>query len=126
MSNAWRVGEPVFNNPDAVGVIYLVASLTFLGGILLGWISTLARVVYYARNHVPRPRLLTRDVLVKGGYSVSFTLIALVRLLPAETRAALDLAGNVPWALLTSIPAAFASLVYLYFEWFVIERATGE
>lgn len=113
------------HNPDVVNVIYLFAGLAFLGGIVLGWLSTLARVVYYYRNNVTRPRLLTRDVLVKGGYSVSFVLIALVRLLPTDQRLALDLSGNVWWAVLTAIPAALSSLVYLWYELFVIERARG-
>jgi hypothetical protein len=113
----------VTHNPDVVNVIYLVAGLAFLGGIVLGWLSTMARVVYYQRNHVQRPRLLTRDVLVKGGYSISFLLITLVRFLPTADRAALDLSGNVWWAILTAIPAAFSSLTYLWYELFVIERS---
>lgn len=112
------------NNPEAVAFIYTLAGITFLIGLFVGAVSTLARVVYYRIHGTRRPRLLTRDVLVYGGLALSFGLIAGVRLLPLDVRLALT-TGNVGWALATSVPAVIAVIVYCYFELAVIERARG-
>lgn len=104
-----------------VQLIYTIGGSIFLVALFGGFVRTLARVVYYQRNRAARPRLLNRDVLVIGGLSLSFGLITVVRFLPLETRLALT-TGNVAWALITTVPACIAVLVYLYFEAFVIER----
>lgn len=112
----------VFNNPDAVAVIYVVFGLIFLFGMFAGTARTLARVVYYLRNGTQMPRLLIRDAICWGGFSVSFGLITLIRFLPPEQRIALTL-GNVLWAIATVVPSCIAVFAYLYFEVWVIERA---
>lgn len=106
---------------EAVSLIYVIAGSVFLIGLLLAVVSTGARVIWYMRHDEPRPRLLTRDVLVKGGLCISFGLIAGVRFLPPDQRSLIT-TGNVAWALLTSVPAAFAMVVYLYYEIAVIKR----
>jgi hypothetical protein len=115
----------VVNNPEIVAAIYLVAGVLFLGGFVIGALTTLARVLYYRIHNIRRPRLLTRDVVVWGGLAVSFALISAVRFLPAEVRMQFT-AGNVGWALATSIPAVAAVLTYVYFELWVIERTQVE
>ncbi len=106
---------------DLVQSIYTAGGSIFLVALFAGFARTLARVVYYFRNRSERPRLLNRDVLVIGGLSASFGLITIVRFLPPATRVVLT-AGNVPWALLTTVPAVAAVLVYAYFEFAIIER----
>ena len=106
---------------QVVQLIYTVGGSIFLIGLFAGFARTLARVVYYLRNRAERPRLLNRDVLVIGGLSMSFGLITIIRFLPPEVRVAIT-SGNVLWALLTTVPAIVAVLVYLYFEIWVIER----
>ena len=113
------------SNTETVALIYALAGSIFIGGLVFAVVLTGARVVYYARNDQPRPRLLTRDIIVKGGMALSFLPIALVRFLPPEARSQLT-TGNVAWALVTAVPAALAILVYLYFEIWVIERAGRE
>lgn len=104
-----------------VQLVYTVGGSIFLVGLFGGFARTLARVVYYLRHKAERPRLLNRDVLVIGGLSLSFGLITVIRFLPQEARIALT-TGNVAWAVLTTVPAVIAVLVYLYFELWVIER----
>lgn len=108
-------------NPQAVQLIYTILGWVFLLALLAGFSRTAARVLYYARHKGTRPRLLTRDVIVYGGFSITFGLITLVRLLPQDDRVALT-TGNVLWALSTTVPACIAVLTYLYFELFIIER----
>lgn len=114
----------MFDNPELVAVIYGIFGTVFLGGLFVGAATTLARVLFYRAQGRPRPDLLTRDILVYGGLAISFGIIAAVRFLPLEERQAL--AGNVLWAVVTSIPAAFGVLVYCYYELFVIERGPKE
>jgi hypothetical protein len=102
--------------------IFTVFGSVFLLALLVGFLTTGARVIHYLLNHKARPRLLTRDVLTKGGLLLSFAPIVLIRFLPAETRQAIT-TGNVTWALLTTVPATLGMCVYVYYEIFVIERA---
>lgn len=101
--------------------VYLVGGIVFLTFLFGGFVRTLARVVYYASNRAERPKLLTRDVLVIGGLSVSFGLITIVRFLPLEARLSLT-SGNVLWALVSTVPACFAVIVYAAYEYLIIER----
>lgn len=109
------------DNPELVALIYTITGSAFLVGIFVGWAFTLKRVLKYRRKGWAIEPILRRDLIVKGGYTISFGLIVLVRFLPLEIRQALNLSSNVLWALLTSVPAAIGSLTYLYFEVFVID-----
>lgn len=104
-----------------VGAIYAVGGTVFIIGIAIGALTTLARVLLYARNKEPRPRLLTRDLIVIGGLAWSFGLIVAVRFLPVDQRIALT-TGNVLWALATTVPAAVAAVAYVYAEAFIVRR----
>jgi hypothetical protein len=115
----------VFNNPALVQTIYFVAGSLFLGGLFLGALTTIARVVYYRIHRTARPRLLTRDLIVYGGLALSFGLITLVRFLPVETRQQVT-TGNVLWAIATTVPAVLAVLYYCYIEIFVIGHVSDE
>lgn len=108
-----------------VQLIYAAGGTVFLLALFAGALRTLARLAFYLRNRAERPRLLNRDVLVIGGLSISFGLIAIVRFLPPETRQAIT-QGNLWWAVGSTVPGVVAALVYAYFEWFVIERPRGE
>jgi hypothetical protein len=110
----------VFNDPDAVALVYFVGGVTFLLALFAGTAWTLARVAYYVAVGEPRPRLLTRDLIVYAGFSISFGLITLIRFLPLDQRLALT-TGNVLWALATTGPACIAVLTYLYYEVFVVK-----
>lgn len=124
-------------NADLIATIYGIGGTVFLGGFLVAVVTTGARVMWYVRHKgealppwpgitdpgvVAIPRLLTRDVIVKSGMFISFGMIAALRFLPPETRIAFT-AGNVGWALLTTIPAVVAILTYDYFELRVIPKA---
>lgn len=115
----------MFDNPQAVAAIYLVAGSLFLLGLFVGTVTTLARVVFYRIHGKRRPRLLTRDLVVFGGLALSFGLITVVRFLPIPTRAAMT-SGNVIWALVSTVPAVMAVAFYCYVELFVIGRAREE
>lgn len=107
---------------DLVAAIYGLVGTVFLVGLALAVLTTGARVIYYVRYDRPAtPRLLLRDILVMGSLALSFGLIVLVRFLPPDVRTSLTV-GNVVWALITSIPAAFAMLVYCYYELVVVRR----
>ncbi len=111
----------MFDNPAGVDFVYVLGGSIFLVALFAGFGWTLVRFVYYVL-FVPRrewPVLLIRDVLSTGGLAFSFGLIAGIRFLPIETRLAIT-TGNVLWALLTTVPAAFGATVYLAFEAFVI------
>lgn len=126
------------SNAEIVAAIYGVGGTIFLAGFLVAVVTTGARTIWYLRHrgqalpplpawsHVPEyvamPRLLTRDIIVKGGMFISFGLIAALRFLPPEDRVAFT-SGNVAWALLTTLPAVIAICVYDYFEMRVIPRA---
>jgi hypothetical protein len=106
---------------EIVQRIYTAGGAVFLLALFAGFARTLARVVYYLRNRNQRPRLLNRDVVVIGGLAISFGLITLIRFLPVETRVSLT-SGNIAWALLTTVPAVVAVLVYAWYEYAIIER----
>ena len=107
------------SNTEAVALIYAVLGSFFLGGLFIGSVTTLGRVVYYRAKGVARPRLLTRDVLVYGNLSVGIGLITAIRFLPPEVRVAMT-TGNIGWALATSLPFVIAVFVYCYYELAVI------
>jgi hypothetical protein len=109
---------------DVVAAIYTYGGIAFIVLIVVGAITTVARVLFYARNNAPRPRLLTRDVIVIGGLAWSFSLIVAVRFLPSEQRVAFT-TGNIAWALVTTLPALIAATTYVYFELFVVKRGIG-
>lgn len=111
----------VLNNPDGVAAVYYVGGIIFLLGLFAGTGRTMARVVYYRWKGIARPRLLTRDAIVYGGFSTSMALITVIRFLPLEQRLAFA-TGNVLWALATTLPACIAVVAYTYFEFFVVER----
>lgn len=108
-----------------VQVIYAIGGTIFIVAIFVGAATTLARVLLYARNGKRRPRLLNRDLIVIGGLAWSFGLITALRFLPLEQRVAIT-AGNVAWALVTTIPAVIAAVTYVYAEFFVVRRGIGD
>lgn len=107
------------SSTDAVALIYVIAGSFFLGGLFVGTITTLARVVYYRAKGAPRPRLLTRDILVYGSFSLGIGLITAIRFLPPEVRVAMT-TGNIGWAVATSLPFVVGVAVYCWFEIFII------
>ena len=109
----------MFDNPDGVTAVYALGGSTFLVLFVAGLLWTTVRYLYYVLNRIPKPRLLTRDFIVWGGLSMSFGIISAIRFLPLEERLALT-AGNVAFALATTIPAIVAAATYFYFEAFVI------
>lgn len=106
------------DNPQIVAAIHGAAFVAFFLLLFVGAVSTVARIVYYRVNGVARPRLLSRDAVVIGGFAISFGLILVVRLLGIGP----TLRDNVVWALATDVPAICSVLVYTAFELFVIER----
>lgn len=123
---------------EQIQVIYAVGGTVFIAGFLVAFVTTGARFLWYVRHSghalppvanrlydpdvVRMPVLLRRDMITKGGMFLSFGLIVLLRFLPQETRIAYT-TGNVPWALITTIPACIAILVYDWYEIFRIPRA---
>lgn len=108
-------------NESIVQTVYAVGGVVFLVALFAGFARTAGRVLYYHFNQSTRPKLLTRDLIVYGGLTISFGLISLVRFLPRDERIALT-TGNVAWAIATTLPACLAVLTYLYFEVWVIEK----
>ena len=106
----------------AVDVINAAAFVAFWVLLLIGTGSTLARYAYYRAHGFRRPKLLVRDAFLVGGFSISFGLILLVRVLRAAGLDTSGLATNPWWSLASSLPAIVAVAVYAYVEVFVIEK----
>lgn len=100
--------------------VYAWGGSAFLIALFANVVTTGARVIWYLRHRQPMPRLLPRDITTKGGLLLSFAPIVLLRFFPLEHRLAFT-TGNVPWALLTIVPATFGMIVYAYYERFVIK-----
>lgn len=110
-------------------VVDVVNSITFAAFFVLlavGTVSTAARVAYYRVHNEERPRLLIRDLLMIGGFSLSFGAILLVRVLRALGLDVTGLSTNVWWAIGSALPAVIAVAVYAWFELFVIERGQDQ
>lgn len=99
--------------------------IIFAVALAIGAGATLSRVIRYRVNGWDRPKLLTRDIQVIGGLALTVGSILLVRFLRIRGVDVSGLATNVWWHLLTSIPGAWAVVVYAWYELFVIERADG-
>ncbi len=112
-------------NTEFIAAVYILGGSIFLGGFLLAVVTTGARFLWYVRYRHPRPRLLNRDIIVKGGMFTSFGLIAAIRFVPPEQRVTLT-QGNVAWAVATTLPAVVAIVVYCIYELFVIPRDRAE
>lgn len=110
----------------AVDAISAVTFGAFWLLLLVGLTSTLARVAYYRRNRFKRPRLLIRDANMLGGFSWSFGLILLVRVVRAAGIDTSGLATDWRWAFLSSVGAVWAVACYAYYELAVIERGRDE
>lgn len=105
-------------DPVLTELIHTVAFLAFITLLLVGFLTTTARVAFYRVMRHALPRLLKRDIAVIGGLAASFGTILLVRALGIGP----TLRENWLYAVLTDIPAISAVAVYVYFEVFVIER----
>lgn len=108
---------------DAINAVSFAAFWVLL---LVGTVSTLGRVAYYRRFGFRRPRLLIRDANMIAGFSWSFGLILLVRVLRATGVDTSTLATDWRWALVSSAGAIWAVFVYAYFELVVIEKGHDE
>lgn len=106
---------------EIVQRIYAVGGTAIIAGFLLAVTTTGARVLFYLRHGKPRPRLLNRDIVTKGGMAVTIVLITVIRFYPPNVRVALT-AGNIGWALITTGAAVIAIWAYNYYELFVIKR----
>lgn len=109
-----------------VAVVNAAALVSFFALLFVGAGSTLARVAYYRVWNFHRPRLLTRDLFLVGGFALSFGAILVVRALRAIGFDTAGLASNVWWSLGTALPALVGMAVYVYFEIWVIERGHDE
>lgn len=101
---------------DLVSFVYLVSAVVFLAFIFVGAASVAARVAYYRAHGYLRPRLLTRDVIDRGGFALSFGMILIGRALNIPGRT------ELPWTIATSLPAIIGAATFVYYEVFVIER----
>lgn len=104
-------------------VIDAASLLAFWVMLFVGAVSVIARLVFYRVHRYRQPRLLIRDAILLGGFSISFGLVLLGRVAvsngwvtPEELR------DSVPWGLATVIPAILSVGAFAYFELFVIER----
>lgn len=109
-----------------VDVVNSLAFGTFFLFLFIGTSSTLSRLVYYRSHGYRRPKLLIRDAWMIGGFSLSFGLILIARVLRASGVDVSSLSTNLLWTLATAIPAIIAVGVYAYFEVAVIERGRDE
>lgn len=108
-------------NAEIIALVYGVGGTIFLSGFFVAVVTTGARVLWYMRHARPRPRLLNRDIIVKGGMFIGFGLIAALRFLPPEARIAFT-ANNVAWAVITTLGPVIAIVTYDWFEIRVIPR----
>ncbi len=98
----------------------------FLVALLCGSLVTVSRVIYYYRNRLERPRLLTRDLVVIGGVAWTAALLVISRVAQVFGLDTSGLRESLLWAVATGVPASVAALTYTYYEVFVIERrSTG-
>lgn len=114
------------NVGDFIDAIAFVSFWLFL---FAGTVSVMARVAYYRSHGYRQPALLRRDADMLVGFSLSFGLILLLRVLVGTNPPVVDPnsvreggAMYIPWKLLTSLPAIYAVARFFYFERFVIER----
>lgn len=109
-----------------VDVINAIAFAVFVIALVIGAGATLARFIRYHVQGWPRPKLLTRDVLVIGGLAIAAGALLTVRMMRAIGVDITSLSTNLLWVALTTIPPVGAFVVYAYFEVFVIERGRDE
>ena len=99
-------------SPDEL--LDLALLVLFVGGLLVGFGSTLYRMISLRRGGKPQPHLIVRDLVLVGGLSLSFLLVAVRRLVD------LPVVDEWWWSLLTAAPAIGAVWVYAYYEVLVI------
>lgn len=97
-------------------------SIVFLVALVISLFETIRRVILYRIQGYPRPRLLTRDVIVIGGFAWTASLLLIARAFGALGADISGLSSNILWVSATGIPATVAVVTYAYFEIFVIER----
>ena|SRR5688572_18020988 len=97
----------------AAGIVYVFTAL-----LLVGSITTFARVVDLKRRRQPLPTLLIRDVICWTGLAWPFVLIGFVRAWSLGS----VVNGQVAWLLLTGFPPLVAALTYVRYELFVIGK----
>src|SRR4051812_39790349 len=106
-------------------VLDALSLLAFWVLLFLGSGSVLARVAYYRAHGYRRPRLLTRDAIMLGGFSLSFGLVLFARVASGQGGISTEqFRASIPWGLLTSVPAVVAVAAFTYYELFVIERGS--
>lgn len=110
---------------DLNDIVKLLEFWAFWVFLFVGAISTFARIGYYRAHGYRRPKLLVRDVVVIGGFALSFGLVLVARAASAAGYDTSGLTDNLLWTLATGIPALAAVAVYAYFEIFIIERGVN-
>ena len=96
------------------GLVYSVALILFVGGLIIGVGSTGLRILSFHLNRIEQPTLIWRDVQVIGGLSLSFLIIAIHR------AAGGPFADEAWYAFVSAAPGVYGALVYCYFELWVI------
>ena len=96
---------------EGVGVGALVL---FVAGVLLGFGSTAFRLIRLHRAGITLPRLIWRDVLVFGGFAITFVAIGIHRVM------GLPFADELWWAVGTSSVAVIAVWIYDFYEFVIV------
>jgi hypothetical protein len=108
-------------------LLNLLVLVAFVGGLLLGVVSTGLRIIEHIAHHHPLPILLPRDLIVVGGLALSFLAVAVVSLLNAmHVIDGQALGRQAWWVLLRATPAIVAVWTFDYFELRVIGRKDGK
>jgi hypothetical protein len=97
-----------------------VIFLVFTGLLVVGSITTIARVVDLTRRRHSLPTLLIRDVICWTGLAWPFVAIGFVRAFDVGP----VVMGQIWWLYVTGIPPVIAALAYVYAEVFLIGRRT--
>ena len=97
--------------------------LTFIGLLVVGAVSTVARVLRYKRQGIAPPVLLNRDRDLLIGLALPFVIIATVRAFGLQDRVLNSNGVPFIWYLiLTGLPPIYAVARYCYYELAVIEK----
>lgn len=94
----------------SIDLVNAIALLLFVGAVLVGFISTVVRIVNLWRGGVELPILIWRDAQVIGGLALSFLVISVHRVIGAP------FAENVWYSIVTAAPAVYGVLAYCYYE----------
>lgn len=91
-----------------------LALFAFVAGLVVALGSTLFRILHlWLRGH-ELPYLIWRDLVVFGGFALTFVLIACARVFEWDVR------DELWWTAVTAIPSLVAVWTYVVYELFVI------